>query len=88
MNKRFNNNFKQNKRPKEEGLSVTVRDGEHFEKALRRFKKKVDNAGLIQEVRKREYYEKPTSERKRKAAAAKARWRKKVRSEQLPPKNY
>jgi small subunit ribosomal protein S21 len=86
MNKRFNNNFKQNKRPKEEGLSVT--DGEHFEKALRRFKKKVDNAGLIQEVRKREYYEKPTSERKRKAAAAKARWRKKVRSEQLPPKNY
>jgi small subunit ribosomal protein S21 len=87
-NNNFNKNFNKPKHPKEEGLSVAVREGEHFEKALRRFKKKVDNAGLIQEVRKREYYEKPTTERKRKAAAAKARWKKKVQSQKLPPKNY
>ena len=37
-----------------------------FERALRLFRKKVQNAGIIQEVRKREYYEKPTAKRKRK----------------------
>ena len=41
-----------------------------FERALRLFRKKVQNSGIIQEVRKREYYEKPTAKRKRKKAAA------------------
>ena len=77
-----------NKHPKEKGCGVTAREGEYFEKLLRRFKKKVDAAGTIQDVRKKEFYEKPTSERKRKAAAAKARWKKKVQSQKLPPKNY
>jgi len=79
---------RQNKQPREEGLSVTAREGEHFEKTMRRFKKKVDNAGLVQELRKREHYEKPTTKRKRLKAAARARWQKKVRSSLLPPKNY
>ena len=49
-----------------------------FESALRKFKKAVDNAGVIQEVRKREYYEKPAEARVRLKKAAKARWRKKL----------
>ena len=41
-----------------------------FERALRIFRRKCDNAGIVQEVRKREYFEKPTAKRKRKKAAA------------------
>jgi len=40
------------------------------ERALRIFRRKCDNAGIVQEVRKREYFEKPTAKRKRKKAAA------------------
>lgn len=50
--------------------SVKVRENEPFEFALRRFKRTCEKAGVIAEVRKREFYEKPTQERKRKAAAA------------------
>jgi len=41
-----------------------------FERALRIFRKKCLNAGIVQEVRKREYYEKPNQKRKRMKAAA------------------
>jgi small subunit ribosomal protein S21 len=41
-----------------------------FERALRIFRRKCDNAGIVQEVRKREFFEKPTAKRKRKKAAA------------------
>jgi len=50
--------------------SVKVRENEPFEFALRRFKRTCEKAGVLAETRKREYYEKPTQERKRKAAAA------------------
>src|SRR5690606_41719924 len=50
--------------------SVKVREHEPFEFALRRFKRTCEKAGVLAETRKREYYEKPTQERKRKAAAA------------------
>jgi small subunit ribosomal protein S21 len=50
--------------------SVKVRDNEPFEYALRRFKRSCEKAGVLAETRRREYYEKPTQERKRKAAAA------------------
>lgn len=50
--------------------SVRVKDNEPFEVALRRFKRSCEKAGILTEVRRREYYEKPTEERKRKAAAA------------------
>jgi small subunit ribosomal protein S21 len=56
-----------------------------FDVALRKFRKAVERAGVIQEVRKREFYEKPTAKRKRKKAEAIARWRKKERSLQLGP---
>ena len=52
-----------------------------FERALRIFRKKCQNAGIVQEVRKREYYEKPTAKRKRKKAAAIKRQQKITRAE-------
>ena len=73
---------------KSKGTGVTVRDNENINQALRRFKRKVEDAGILDDLRKKEFYEKPTTERKRKKGAAKARWRKKLRDQQLPPKLY
>ena len=67
--------------------SVTVKDG-NVEKALRKFKKKIQDQNLLVELRERETYEKPTAVRKRKKAAAKNRWQKQLRSQQLPKKLY
>ena len=72
---------------KEYKKSVRVTDG-NVEKALRKFKKKIQEDGLLDELRARETYEKPTTERKRKKGAAKARWRKQLRSQQLPKKLF
>ena len=69
------------------GISVAVKD-DNVEKALRKFKKKVNESRLLQNLRDREFYEKPTTERKRKKGAAKARWAKKLREQQLPPKLF
>ena len=49
---------------------VRVKESEHFDAALRRFKRTCEKAGVLTELRRREYYEKPTQERKRKKAAA------------------
>lgn len=67
--------------------SVTVKDG-NVEKALRKFKKKIQEQGLLIELKERETYEKPTSRRKRKKSAAKNRWQKQLRSQQLPKKLF
>lgn len=61
---------------------------DNVEKALRKFKKKVAESGILQELRKRETYEKPTTARKKAKAAAKRRWKKKLSDEQLPKKLY
>ena len=45
---------------------VRIRESEHFDAALRRFKRACEKAGVLTELRRREYYEKPTQERKRK----------------------
>lgn len=66
---------------------VTVRD-DNVERALRKFKKKIQESGLMDELRRRETYEKPTTERKRLKGSARARWRKKLRDQQLPKKLY
>jgi len=50
---------------------IKVRENEPFENALRRFKKQCEKAGVLSEIRKREYYEKPSVKRKRKLLAAK-----------------
>jgi small subunit ribosomal protein S21 len=61
--------------------SVRVKDNEPFEVAMRRFKRSCEKAGVLAEVRRREFYEKPTSERKRKKAAAVKRHHKKLQRE-------
>ena len=50
--------------------SIRVKENENFDYALRRFKRAVEKAGTVAEAREREFYEKPTQIRKRKAAAA------------------
>jgi small subunit ribosomal protein S21 len=61
---------------------------DNVEKALRKFKKKVSDSGLLQELRERESYEKPTTARKKAKSAARRRWKKKLASEQLPKKLF
>ena len=61
--------------------NVRVKETEPFEVAMRRFKRSCEKAGVLAEVRRREYFEKPTWERKRKAAAAVKRAQKKVSRE-------
>ncbi len=61
--------------------SVKVKENEPFDVALRRFKRACEKAGVLSEVRRREYYEKPTEVRKRKAAAAVKRHQKKLQRE-------
>jgi small subunit ribosomal protein S21 len=69
------------------GRSVVVKDG-NVEKALRKFKKKIADSGLLNELRERETYEKPTTGRKRQKSAARNRWRKQLASQQLPRKLF
>jgi small subunit ribosomal protein S21 len=52
---------------------VRVRENESLESALKRFKRQCASAGVIQEVRKREHYEKPSVKRKKNAEAARKR---------------
>ena len=61
--------------------SVRIKENEPFDIALRRFKRGCEKAGVLAEVRRREFYEKPTWIRKRKAAAAVKRNAKKVQRE-------
>jgi small subunit ribosomal protein S21 len=62
--------------------SVRIRDNEPFDVALRRFKRTCEKAGVLTDVRKKEFFEKPSQERKRKRAAAVKRQQKKVQREQ------
>ena len=75
-----------NNRPIVSGLRVEV--GDNFNSSLRKFKKKVDDSGLLEDIRAKMAYEKPTTERKRKKGAAKARLRKQLRDQSLPKKLY
>lgn len=62
---------------------IKVRENEPFDVALRRFKRSCEKAGVLADVRKREFYEKPTQERKRKKAAAVKRYAKKLARESV-----
>ncbi len=61
--------------------NVKVKENEPFEVAMRRFKRSCEKAGILTETRRREFYEKPTTERKRKLAAAVKRHQKKLSKE-------
>jgi small subunit ribosomal protein S21 len=52
---------------------VKMKDGERIDNALRRFRKVVEKSGVMQELRKREFFEKPSAKKKRKQAAARKR---------------
>lgn len=69
------------------GRTVIVND-ENIERALRKFKKKIGESGLLLELRERETFVKPTTRKKVKAAQAKSRWKKYLRSQELPKKMY
>lgn len=68
------------------GLTVEVRNGD-ISGALRRFKKKVQESGILQELKEKEFFEKPTTKRKKAKAAAKARWKKQLSKMELSPQN-
>ena len=68
--------------------TVRVKENEPYEIALRRFKRTIEKLGLLNDLRAREFFEKPTTERKRKKSAAVKRHMKRVRSTQLPKKLF
>lgn len=70
------------------GTGITLKEGEDIGRALRRFKNKVIDSGKLDDLRAKEFYEKPTTARKRAKGAAKARWRKQLEKESLPKKMY
>ena len=65
---------------------VYMKETDNINQALRKFKKKVEESGKLDDLRAKEYYEKPTTERKRDKGAAKARLKKKLQKEALPKK--
>lgn len=73
---------------KSKGTGITVKEGENINQAIKRFKRKVEESKKLDDLRAKEFYEKPTTARKRAKGAAKARWRKKLQNDQLPPKMY
>ena len=74
--------------PQDVMTTIRVKENEPFDVALRRFKRSIEKLGLLTDLRAREFYEKPTAERKRKKAAAVKRNYKRIRSMQLPKKLY
>ena len=76
-----------NKKPQLRGSTIVVGDMP-LNVALRKFKQMVDDNGTLELVKKKMFYEKPTTTRKRRAGAARARWLKKLSEQQLPKKLY
>jgi small subunit ribosomal protein S21 len=74
------------KQEPDRGLVVTVVNND-VNRALRKLKKKVNNDGLLKELRERQYYEKPSAKRKKAKAAARKRWLKKAAGMELPSKS-
>jgi small subunit ribosomal protein S21 len=70
-----------------QGRRVQVNDN-NWEKALRKLKKKITDSGLLQEVRDRQEYVKPTIKRKLAKSQAKRRWKKHLREQELPKKLF
>ncbi len=58
---------------------IRLRDNEPFEAAMKRFMKQCEKAGILSELKRREYYDKPSVRKKKKAAAARKRALKKMR---------
>ena len=79
-NWKSNNRQQYNKKPRikdPDGCAVAVRDGEDINKALRRLKRKMEEARVLEEVRERQHYVKPSEQRRKAKAAGRQRWLKK-----------
>jgi|TARA_R110000796_G_scaffold197711_1_gene314007 small subunit ribosomal protein S21 len=76
------NNFKPNGNPMNDGCRVEVRNGD-VTGAMRRFKKKVQEAGIIQEVRDRQEFVKPSKKRAKAKKAGIARWKKQLSKDEI-----
>jgi small subunit ribosomal protein S21 len=61
---------------------------DNVDQALRKFKKKINDSGLLKDLQAKEAYEKPSITRKIKAKAARNRWRRKLSSDTVPKKLY
>lgn len=68
-------------------MKVIIQDGK-FEKGFRLFKKKADDLGILKDIREKEFYLKPSIDRKLKRSAAKKRWKKIVDSNKLPERKF
>ena len=82
--------FKKKFKPRSDerkGLAVDVPEGQ-FEKAFRKFRNKVQDSGILEEIRDRMQYEKPCTARKKAKGQARKRWLKKLASTQMPKKLY
>jgi small subunit ribosomal protein S21 len=73
----FDKNRKHEEKPIGKGLIVYVRNND-IDRALRKLKKMVNNEGVIKELKKREFYEKPSERRRRQRARARKRWLKQL----------
>jgi ribosomal protein S21 len=83
MSKHFNNgDF-----PKK-GTKVYLREGEPIERALKKLKNKVNDAKIFDALREKEHYVKPSERRKKAKSAAVARWKKFLKSQDLPKRMY
>jgi len=60
---------------------VTIYEGESFDNAIRRFRKSVERAGILRDVKKHEVYEKPSEKRKRRQIMARKKELKRQREE-------
>ena len=73
----------QDNNPKPSGVQVFVREGEDISKVLRKLKKKVERAGIIKDLRDKQYYQKPSEKKRLAKKAGIARWKKKQREDAL-----
>lgn len=69
-------------------MKVLIKDGQSFESGIRKFKKKILESGIMQELRDRQEYTKPSIARKIAKGKAVSRWKKYLRSQELPTKMY
>lgn len=67
---------------------IVINTKDNFEATMRKFKKKVDDSGLLKDLRDREFYVKPTLARKIAKNKAVNRWKKYIESQELPKKMY
>jgi ribosomal protein S21 len=83
----YKKKFKPKQTDSKQGLFVDVPEGQ-FEKAFRKFRNKVEDSGLLLEIRERMEYQKPCIARKKAKGQARRRWLKKLASTQMPKKLY